>query len=627
MENKKGNFDFFYDKFYDINRGLNLSLKDSELNYARFILPSLPGEVAVVAKYAPNFFGNTYFTLNAQLNAVACEDWTAFYYGASPELNSSMVVEAISALKFKNEFGLQNFISEHARLFMVHKGQEKFLLPLAKYIVLCFAYNYGIKIDFKDESLAKSIFESSGMIGNFLKLKGSVLTIHGCPCEQFLSLLRKYKFTKPNGQKSLVISDKEDDMSIDAVYANRENIILTNGDVFYSGVLLRTLHIEERNSWHSNRDLTSVCLHYERSTFATVFALDNNLTDHPVLKNDRAIIAAFFNYDDNCKIKNLNKPIEDGVAGRKKLLTEINEYLKHSYNVNQVGITGNIISSDGFLLYTERGAVSIDSKKLYPSVNGNAEIADESVEFYNDSADVDFPSMHITSSHNSFGAELCRETEAELNLSLSNNLWKCYGLIISGILPKDTSIEPDYLPRYRRLHFNILFEQKTDLSLDKIRELQFASTESYENECVYGLQIKTYKSNFYRFKKLVDAGVRKFLTWRLVITNIFTLALFILTLTTNGLSLHDSLKDWSTITSATFAILITIMTSVDIVKWFKKRHQRAKYQKASYLILDENLDKKIDKLLEQIFKNRTYHPVSYLALKLYLIKSVYGSKE
>ena len=139
----------------------------------------------------------------------------------------------------------------------------------------------------------------------------------------------------------------------------------------------------------------------------------------------------------------MTKEIVDGENGRKKLIAEINEYLKYSYNVNQIGVSGNIISSDGNLIYSVRDDKAIDSDKIYPSVNGNVEIADKNVSLYIDSVDVDYPSLDINGYQNSFGAELCRESAAELNIPLNNNLLKCYGIIISGNIPSCTVKDED----------------------------------------------------------------------------------------------------------------------------------------------------------------------------------------
>ena len=447
------------------------------------------------------------------------------------------------------------------------------------------------------------------------------MTLHGCPTKEILDVLSKFTYICDDG--CITPSDTEDGMSICDVYRNKDNIFLTNGDVFYSGVLPRTLKIEEKDSWHSNKGVISIYLYYEKSTYATVFALDNNFTKHPLLANDKDKIIAFFCYDDACKRTHLTKTIESGKNGRQKLMSDINDYLKCSYNVNQIGVTGNIISSDDYLIYGKRAQKSIDSGKVYPSANGNVEIADENVEFYSDSVDVDYPTINADSKMNSFGLELCRETEAELNLSLSNNLLKCYGIIISGIMPPENEQVAEYPFRNRRLHFNILFKQKVDIDFKKIQQLQAIATEKYENSELHGLSVKVYNGTFDFFKKLTESLLRRLMKLRLFITSCFTIALFFLSLNT----INFSLKDWSTRVSFMFAVLVTSMALVDAIKNIKEKRKQKKYMHTAVINIAKDVDEKISKQLDEILKNNSYHPVAYIAFKLYLIETVYKAKE
>ena len=612
----------YFDKFKEINDELNSHLEKSDLNYARLILPMQKGDVATVGKYVPDFFGDYFITLNGQLDIIESNDFNEFYYGVSPKLDSSLMIETISKLKLTNAKSLEDFVACHSSLFMLHKGQEEYLLPLAKYIVLSVSYNYGIKIDFKDISLTNSILEKMGSKNIFLSQEDALLTIHGCPTEELLDLLGKYSYTYEDDDH-ITISNSGKGMSIYDVYSNKDNISLINGDIFYSGVLPRMVRIEEKENWHSNKEVTSLYLYYERSTYATVFSLDNNFTNHPLIKDEKEKVIAFFCYDDNCKRTYLKKSVEDGKKGRQKLISEINQYLERSYNVNQIGVTANIISSDDYLIFGKRSQKSIDSGKIYPSANGNAEIVDKNVEFYSDSADVDYPTLNVDNTSNSFGLELCRETEAELNLSLNNNLLKCYGIVISGIVPPEVDEGADYPFRYRRLHFNILYKQKVGIDLKKIKKLQAIATEKYENSELHGLSVKVYNGTFDFFKKLTESLLRRLMKLRLFITSCFTIALFFLSLNT----INFSLKDWSTRVSFMFAVLVTSMALVDAIKNIKEKRKQKKYMHTAVINIAKDVDEKISKQLDEILKNNSYHPVAYIAFKLYLIETVYKAKE
>ncbi len=613
----------YFDKFQEINGELSERLKNSDFNYARLLLPAQEGNVAVIGKYVPQFLGNSFVSLNERLEAVESEDFSKFYYGASPKLDNSLIIDAISNLQFVNSFGLEKFVAEHFELFMLHKGQDKYLLPLAKYIVLALTYNYGIKIKFENEAEAETIVQQSDVKGAFLKKKGVEITVHGCPTEQLLNALDGYQYVDTGeGVFRAVPKGTTEGVTVYDVYCEKQNIALIKGDVFYSGVLTRALHIEERESCYSNKGVSSVYLYYERSTFATVFAFDNNFTDHPIIQKEKEVVVEFFREDDNCKRKYLLEPVLGGAQGREKLLTEVNEYLKKSYNVNQIGVTGNVITSDDFLLYGKRGAQAIDAGKIYPGVNGNAEIADENVRFYSDSVDVDYPTLDLSSSQGSFGKELSREAEAELNLSFNNNLWKCYGIIVSGVIPKATEPSAEYPFSVRRLHLNILFKQKTDVDFKKVRQLQSIATENYETSELNGLSVRIYKSGFDWLKKKAEACVRGVMKWKSIITSIFTIALFFLSLST----IRFSLNDWSSRVSVLFAVLVVIITLLDIVKAIKEKHERTKYERVMTIISNENVDKRINEVLNQILQGNNYYPMAYIALKLYLIECVYSIK-
>lgn len=611
-----------FDKFTAINNELSFRLQKSDLNYARLILPTRESEAAVIGKYAPHFLGSSFITLNEQLDVIENNDFSKFYYGVSPKLDSSLIIAAIANLQFIDAKGLKEFVKKYSSLFMLHKGQEKYVLALAKYIVLAFSYNYGIRIFFPSEAEAKTIVDKSNIDKKFLTCKEKTVTIHGCPTSELIQLLEEYRYiSKDDGIYAVPLTEGMG-VSITDIYKARENISLVNGDVFYSGVLPRTLQIEEGDGWHSNKDVTPLYLYYERSTYATVFALDNNFTRHPIIANERELIIEFFRYDDDCKRKYLNECVVSGVEGRKKLIREINRYLECSYNVNQIGVTANVISSNGFLIYGKRGANAIDSGKIYPSVNGNAEIADADVEFYRDSVNVDYPTLNIDSAQNGFGMELCREGEAELNFEFNNNLLKCYGMVISGCIPAETEALEKY-PDHRRLHFNILFKQKVNADFREIKRLQSIATEKYENSELHGVSVKTYKGFFDFLKKTIEQGIRKLLKCRLVITNIFTIALFLLSFNT----ISFSLKDWSSSVSFGFALLIVIMTVVDIIKGIKEKRNASKFEHSVGVIMNKNADAQIDEAMDKILKNNKYHPVVYIALKLYLLEAVFENKQ
>ena len=635
----------FFDDLSLINNDSPKFFDGKELNYARLILPERESEIIVIGEYTPKKLGETFITLDKSGNESDSNDWDNFYYGASPELDSYLIVDAISKLNFATEEGLNDFVKKHSNLFMLHEQHKRrgFLFPLAKYITLSFSYNYGIKFVF-EASLAKEIAEAD-KDNPFLTLSSkqsqgkeneATLIIHGCPTQAVLKHLRRYRYSRneENGNAWKALPEGKDGVTVENIYSEKKNISLIGKSEFYSGVVLRALGIEEKDSWHTNegKDITTMSICYERSTFATVYALDNNYTNHPIIKNDKKKIVEFFFEDDRIKYESLKKHEEPGSKGRKNLISAINQYLKASFGVNQIGVSGSIISSDGFLVFTERGKKAVDSRKLYPSVNGNAEIADKKVSFYADSVQVDLPTLCIDSTYNSFGNELCREAAAELNLSLNDNLLKCNGIVISGILPENpenlkiNEEYPDNYPdKFRRLHINVLFTQEVDLDFKKIQAVQSKAVEKYEVNRLYGLSVKKYKNHL----DFIINGFLFCLKWilksRLFITNVFTIMLFSMS------SPGSPLEDLKNCFSFCFAILIALATAIDVCSWIKKQYKRYEYTFISRIIGNKKTNEKINKALEKIQKRLAkkekrlpeYFPITYVALKLHLMRSSY----
>lgn len=613
---------FAYQKSADINNNIQKYLMEKELNYSRFVLPSKEGEVSVIGKYAwkhydayKENFGDTFCSLsveNEHLKVVDSTDFDAFYYGISPRFNNSMIMSELAKLSLKNAQGLEQFITNNADLFMLHKGQEKYLPVMAKYFSLCMFYNFGIKIEFHNENVLSEFVSVFGEENPYLKIKDKVVTIHGCPTEEILEFLKKYRYIEKGTNLYCMVEDAEANSILD-ICNKEDGYGLVNGDVFYSGVLLRPVYIEERNVWNTNSNISSMCIYYERSTYGTVFSLDNQLMDHPLLtQEEKTLIKEFFEVDDKCKIACLSGPVESGEKGRKRLIEQINEYLKTSYNVNQIGVTGNIITSDNVLIYGKRASSAIDSGKLYPSVNGNAEIADLDVEFYSDSAEVDFPLMPVDSLPFRFGKELCRETEAELNISLSNNLWKCYGVSISGNLPESAGEGAR-----RRMHFNVIFKQTINYTFDEIMEMQKSAVENYENGELHGVNIKVFENKKQWLMKQLQNVLQVIMDSRDIIGSILTVLLFYLSIS----KLEYSLDGLNAAISAFFAVLVLFTTINSVISRIKVHFKRKKYLHSVTIIKSANeLEQKLDKASAKIMMDHVCHPVTYLAIRLHLLE-------
>lgn len=607
---------YLYENIIEFNNKLEENIKNRELNFCRFILPEVEGKVSVVASYLPCHGKKSYVVLNKNLETVECLDFKNYYYGASPIIDNSIIIEAIASLAIKDKDELLQFISKYASEFMLHDNQSSFLLSMARYFVISIAYNYGIELVMQDKEM-RYFLQNSDMAYPFIKRSGNNLKIMGCPTKQVLSVLEEYSYKPEKGDVwQCSRFDGEETKNIYEVYKTPGSVKLLNGEVFYSGVMLRALGIEEMSNSFANKNVTSLNIMFERSTYGTVFSLDNNFVEHPLLADCKKKIIEFLHFDDSCIINNLSKDIPDSNPKeyRKLLLQNVNNYLKCSYNVNQVGVSGNIITRDNILITGLRALASIDSKKLYPSINGNAELIDKKVEFYNKSATEDYPSIGIDDLRKDFNGELSREAYAELKLSLKNHEWHCYGITISGMMPQKAilSSKENYLRARRRLHLNIISEQKSEMLFADIINTQKDSIENYENLDLRGIKINYYTNITQILSGLIKGGIKFLKSSKEIITSLITLLLFKVTIfDTNWFSLSKI----NSFISAIVALLVLGTTLLNIFSAIKSCYiKRKRITSFSIYKLRFTTDK-IDWILKKFFKYYDFHPATYAAIR------------
>lgn len=129
------------DSFQVMNERLISTFSDSsKLNFCRFLLPEKEGQVSIVAKYMPcacveqDSRGKAvtstepFLTLKKSgtsadgLEEVENKDYNSYYYGISPTVSETVIVEAIAEGRLKDNNGLNRFIADHCTEFMLHKN-------------------------------------------------------------------------------------------------------------------------------------------------------------------------------------------------------------------------------------------------------------------------------------------------------------------------------------------------------------------------------------------------------------------------------------------------------------------------------------------------------------------------
>jgi len=461
--------DFSVSKF---NETIQDDIAKQALNFCKALILSHK-KISITLAHIPDHYFPRYSVLNKDLTCAYKNDFTDFYYGVSPRIDSFSIIDAISNLSFYSAEALNTYISAHCTDFMLHEDQAEYLLDVARLILLTIASKYGVEFKKCDAlgflSAADSAF--SAVISQN-QAEGTIL-VHGCPFRELADRLAAYRFVKIND----VWQISNDGISFLDIYADKANIKLLAGKVFYSGVLLKALEICKQKYSFENNGIANYQLIYERSTFATVCAFDDCYITHPLLKESRKKLEAFFRYDDACKALLHEQLSAEGIHDD-KILAHVNEYIKNSYNVNQIGVSSSLKTPKQELLFGLRAAKNIDDGALYPSVNGNAEVYDEGVQFYNHSVYEDLPTIFLHNKRSDLQGEIAREAYGELNMVSTKESWSCYGMILSGNLPQAVPGNS----ASRRCHFNVLFENEISDTLDEIQDRFQKASEAFENK-------------------------------------------------------------------------------------------------------------------------------------------------
>lgn len=592
----------------NFNDTMQEDVSKQALNFCKAIILSRK-KISLTLNHKPERFFSRYATLNKDLTVSYKEDFSTYYYGVSPKIDSFSIIDAISNLSFTSTEGLNAYISEHCTEFMLHEDQAEYLLDVAKLILLTIASKYGVEFQICEELKFLSASDSffSAVISHNQTEK--TILLHGCPCVELLERLKPYHFINNNG----VWQISDNGISLLDIYANKANIKLLVGKVFYSGVLLKALEINKQKYNFENDGVSNYQLIYERSSFATVCAFDDICVNHPLLKESRQKLDKFFGYDDTCKLRLFEQLSKTGIDDE-QILAHVNEYIKYSYNVNQIGVSSNIKTSKKELLFGLRASKNIDDGALYPSVNGNAEVYDEGVQFYNNSVYEDLPTVYLHKKRSDLLGEIAREAYGELNMTSAKEAWSCYGMIISGNLPQAVQSSSSN----RRCHFNVLFENEVDETLDEIRNRYRKASEAFENKNFVAIVIKYYKTRFHSLLGGMINFLQRLLQSKDFVESILLLLISFISIKTIDLSLENI----SSLLSFLFASVILLTTIVKVAQHTLRMFRNAKntkkisiYGSMSY----SSVCHKISKVMKM-----KYHPAAYASLKMHIENLVYS---
>ncbi len=597
---------------YGLNKELAASMT-APLNFCRVVELALERNLSVVAQYHPHIGSNDFAVLGPDLIPALSQKDDAYYYGISPLLDSALIIDCISRMEFCGHGGIDRFIRENASYFMLHTDQAPYLLDFARYAVVTLAGLYGLKIRRCDAllQLQKKYDPQSYMIEE----KEDFIFIKGCLTDEVMQALSSLRFLPDTEDRCYRCTSKEG-YTVRELFSDSGNVQLTVGDVFYSGVLLKPQQLVHLPNHYENHRMDMLQFVFERSTYATVYALDHDLTGHPALDpGSRERMKAFFRHDDQVKKTLAESPIDPNAYSDSTLQT-VNRYLKDSYNVNQIGVSANIVTKDGILLLTQRSQNAIDSGFLYPGANGNAEVLDHRVSFYRYSAYADAPTIDLNAMRIDFSSEIERETYAELGLGVREEKWACYGVVLTGNTAagqQDAQSKPS-----RRMHFNIIFEQRVDETFSEICYRRQNAIEAFENERLLGFRLKLFKTWADRLKSGIGAVIETLVSSKDIVESFLLVALLV----TQRESVFS--EGWSSVVSAVLAVLITFATLVKLFRSLKE-HIRQRRIVIPLTILYSCSYRTIEQKLSLLRRRKRFHPAAYAALRFYIENALYDS--
>ena len=586
----------------NFNNTMQEDVSKQALDFCKAVILSHK-KISLTLNHKPERFFSRYATLNKDLTVSYKEDFSTYYYGVSPKIDSFSVIDAISHLSFKSTECLNAYISEHCDEFMLHEDQSEYLLDVAKLILLTIASKYGV--EFKDCEELKFLSDSASAFSSVISCNqtGKSIFLHGCPCVDLIEQLKSYRFINIDG----VWQISDNGFAFTDIYADKANIKLLVGKVFYSGVLLKALEINKQKYNFENNGISNYQLTYERSSFATVCAFDDNYIDHPLLKESRSRLTAFFDYDDTCKLRLFEQLSKTGIDDE-QILACVNEYIKHSYNVNQIGVSSNIKTPKNEILFGLRASKNIDDGLLYPSVNGNAEVYDENVQFYSNSVYEDLPTVYLHKKRSDLLGEIAREAYGELNMVSTKESWSCHGIVISGNLPK-TGKESS---AKRRCHFNVLFENNVDETLEEIKIRYKKASESFENKNFAAIIVKYYRTRFHRLFSDSINFLRQILQSKDFIESVLLLLVAFVSIELTTFS-FENISSLLSVVFASIILLTTIIRAIQqtlrVIGNIKTTKKICVYGNMPY----QALCRKISKVMKM-----KYHPVAYASLKMHI---------
>lgn len=543
------------ENFADIGKKIKANAKQAEVNVIHpFIEAQSDKKLSIIGVYD----NVEVSVVNGAGNIIPFEE-SEFYFGLHPSFSTDEVCLALKRGVFNDSASLEKFIDDNAHFFTLPASMSKYARALFAKTLVKMSTMFGFRVKCQNEACYKCFGEVVKGIAEKdldydLNDKDNSIRFLGQPSDSFINALQDTFAINDQGILIFKTAASKETLR-ERLFARR--VELVKGKGYYSGVLPRVKCFEWRNLDFINADVMSLAVKFGRTTFSTRDAFDNSyIKKHRLLKEYIPLIEEVDAHEDAL----LQKYFGDLSKSNDEVMEDVNAFLAESYSTHHLSVSGNVITSDGYLILCKRGAKTIDSGGYYCSVNGQSEICDQSVKFYEQSVYEDIPTLRIDGERRiDFMGEFEREAEAELNIACPAGHWLLRGVSFLSIITSDGKEAEQ-----RRFHFNILGECSTEYPLSQILKKQKSATEKFENSKLIGVKVTKYKNIFSRIADSIKRALILVLKSKDFVSSILALALF-------AISFGDlqnsefTIKSLSSVVSIVFTVLSLILLINNII--------------------------------------------------------------
>ncbi len=538
-----------------------------------------------------------------------------YYYGLSPELKTNDIKNIITTDILINNDKLKTYLKDHGQYFNLDKKDlmNKYGEALFARCILGISLHYGFIFKYKEEDLS-ILEEFIDLKNNKLHLKMDkekhFIAIKGRPTKEFIEdfpfNIKIEELSNESYKASLIKKDKSESSNIVTlldIYEGKSKLTISLLDeIYYSGVLpkLKKIVELEKEKKEKNPNNITYKLIVERTTFAFLESFDKTeLLKYEIMAKYKDILIEF--NENEYKLEN------EYIHQNKIDIDLINKYLNETSNINNIAVSANIITKDNYVIYGYRNGTSIDANSIYCSFNGQSEILDKNVDYYNDSAYEDYPTIDLNSDmRKDFKNEFAREMMAELSLTGFEKDYRYLGISILGI--HNEKFDP---ASPRRLHFNILAEHKTDYTFKDVLGVWDKSLEAFENKLILGIKHKQYKSKWEMFYKSAISFLKYISSSKEII--LLLIALITGTLTFGKLNLSSTMSNIFTGISISLSIISIGFFIYNLIKIKKKTRAKIYTNTIDEMKFLTSIDKKLSKLVNNKAKNnKVLSPIGVL---------------